>query len=602
MHNAEKMIHCLRFAWYAGSASRLQQLIKHALTSALSPLLMKGICTCLEMPKKTPSKSSVKRYRLVLDSAFLQLSPEENKAANRAGCVRYLWADSSPSRYQDWLWVEQHSVQSDDQLHSAFRASIAIAKFLQSEGVDPLDMPGDIWQALETLASAIKHHIHTPVGLGSGKKMSDATQKASAMAHTFALENPTWTELHSFLDSFISITTDLGAESALAHLHIDLRQLMPPWHVLHDLMHDGEDLVIAGDDNPVPGQRYFLPNALPVVGMQHCVHNLLKEVHLSLQYWDSFWQQLKNFESLLNWPFRRKQLIMTCIRGTPYEHVEGQFEAFSQTLCEKRWHEVSAFVGKLAPLLGPLRCVWDAQRFQSSHSGGMDGDGDGGAGGVPAAPAGAGAFDPNALSQCLQSAKFAAYVCLVRQIEQCPEELASWAEGCYCHEKVLQDLSLYKRREILNLHYESAGTFVCPMAGKRAPELAAGQIEHVYQGVCEQALSRLLLDARLPLPQESQQEVISELQRAQAHVKLLLRTKLQHWQRMPWLACGLAHHDESVARRIAGEILFAFEECSETELHHRLTQQFLHGPLHGDLVRFAGGLLLQKQVMLSRQL
>ncbi|CAE7233185.1 unnamed protein product [Symbiodinium sp. KB8] len=420
-----------------------------------------------------------------------------------------------------------------------------------------------------------------------GKKMTDAAQKASAMAHAFALENPSWAQLHEYLDSFVSITTDLGTESSLAYFHVNLKDLFPPWHDLEPLEADADDIVMHLDRaeapaEDVPRQRYFLPNALPIMGMQHCVHNLLKEAHTSLTGWSEFWQDLKNLESLLNWPFRRRRLIVTCIRCSPLHHMEEAFSRFSQSLYEPRWHEVASFIAKLGPLLGPLRSVWDPQRFEQ---GGVDVDG----GPLSSAPAGAAAFDPHALTRCLQSAKFAAYVVLVARLDQCPEELVSWAEACYCHECILQGLKQHQKHQVLKEHFAAVGGCSCPMAGKRAPELAAGHLETVFNEMCQQALAGIFLDMPLPLSAADQTHIISELQRAQNHVKLALFAKLQHWQRMPWLACGLAHHEESVARRVACDILASFDQCSEPELHHRLTQQFLTEPLHADLVRFANG-------------
>ena len=366
----------------------------------------------------------------------------------------------------------------------------------------------------------------------------------------------------------------------IAHFNVNLKELFPAWHNLDPLEADGEALQADEAAAQVPGQRFFLPNAIPIMGMQHCVCNLLKEVHNALEHWSGFWQDLKNLESLLNWPFRRRRLIVTCIRGTPFEHLERHFEGFSQSLYEARWHEVAKFVRKLTPLLRPLRSVWDSRKFEAA---GVDVEG----GALPHAPAGASAFDPQALTRCLQCPKFASYVCLVNKLEQVPERLASWAEDCYCHERVCERLSQHKRHEVLKAHYETI--CVCPMAGKRAPELAAGHIQNVFRDICEKSLTELLFDSPLPLGPENQQHIVSELQRAQNHVQLLLFTKLQHWQRMPWLACGLAHHDEATARRVAQQILACFEECSDAELHHRVTQQFLTAPLYPELQRFAEG-------------
>ena len=55
----------------------------------------------------------------------------------------------------------------------------------------------------------------------------------------------------------------------------------------------------------------------------------------------------------------------------------------------------------------------------------------------------------------------------------------------------------------------------------------------------------------------------------------LLKLKLDHWKKLPWLLCGLAHSDESVGRRIGQEALEQFSRDPRAECHHRLTWQLL---------------------------
>ena len=153
------------------------------------------------------------------------------------GCVRFLWADSSPDRHHDWLWCEQRNILDSMTLLSCFRASKQITHWLKASD-DPWSVPEHCKDQLQTLLKSINHHIHTPVALGSGKKMADVAQKAAAMAHTFSLENPTWAQISAFMRSFISVTTDLGAESGLAHFRVSLSNLFPSWRSLYPLEAD----------------------------------------------------------------------------------------------------------------------------------------------------------------------------------------------------------------------------------------------------------------------------------------------------------------------------------------------------------------------------
>ena len=358
--------------------------------------------------------------------------------------------------------------------------------------------------------------------------------KAAAMAHSLSLENPDWSELLSYLSSFVSITTDMGVESALSHLHVTLRQLFPAWRDLGPVQPEDE-LAAAVQPNLDVG-RYFLENALPVMGMQHIVFNLLKETHTAIPFWDAFWHNLKNLEALLNWRFRRQRFISTCLRNTPMADMESLFDTWSQSLYEKRWREVSSFVSKLEPILGALRATWDQQRYEGRD--GIDQDADA----VARAPAGAAAFDPAALTCCLNSALLAVQVLMVIKLEKFPEMLAGWAEDCPCHGIVCVHSSQYRREKLLAAHYE--GYSVCPMAGKRAPELASGKILQVYDSLARQALVSILVEAPLRLTSQEQARVTLDFGQARDHIKVLLTIgRVYHgscvaWQPMMQMLCS----------------------------------------------------------------
>ena len=421
---------------------------------------------------------------------------------NAEGCVRFLWADSSPDRHHDWLWSEQHYIKDSRLVLECFQSSKRICRWLQIAGVDPWEVPEHCRQDLKQLLDSIQHHVHTPAGLGSGKKMADLAQKSSAIAHSMSMENPDWSQLLKYLQSFVSVTTDMGTESGLTSFRVSLANLFPSWRSLHPIEVDGEDNDVAAPDVPnleVP--RFFLEQALPVMGMQRIVYNLLKEVHTALPFWREIWEELKNLEALLNWNFRHRRYIATCLKGTAFEGMSSHFEAFSQSLYEARWHEVANFIRKVEPLLPVLRSTWDSQRFQNAD--------DNGAGDVRA-PAGAAAFNPDRLSQSLWSPKFAARFGLLGKLETFPEQLAGWAEDCPCHGAACANMTQYKRCKLLKEHF--SGVPVCPMAGKRAPELAVGCIAEVFDSLARQALTEVLLEVPLPLSAEVQAEVISDFQ------------------------------------------------------------------------------------------
>ena len=148
-------------------------------------------------------------------------------------------------------------------------------------------------------------------------------------------------------------------------------------------------------------------------------------------------------------------------------------------------------------------------------------------------------------------------------------------------------MTRYTRSKLIKAHF--SGVPVCPMAGKRAPELAAGCIPEVFDAIAGQALTEVLLAAPLPLSAEQQAVLLSEFHGARDHMRLVLLSKLAHWQRLPWILCGLAHPIEDVGRRIAQDIKDMLQQSPNQVLHHRLTKKFLSDHLRAELCRLLRG-------------
>jgi hypothetical protein len=95
----------------------------------------------------------------------------------------------------------------------------------------------------------------------------------------------------------VSICTDMGTEMGLATFQGSVQDLLPLGFEMNAMEMDdgaGGPPAVLGNVDP-----FFLPHALPVPGLQHCVHNLLKEAHEAMEHWPRLWQQLKNLEALL---------------------------------------------------------------------------------------------------------------------------------------------------------------------------------------------------------------------------------------------------------------------------------------------------------------
>ena len=85
----------------------------------------------------------------------------------------------------------------------------------------------------------------------------------------------------------------------------------------------------------------LMPNSIQVAELQHICDNANKETHQSMKHWDSFYDQLKDFENFLALPDRRRRFIWTCLRGTRFARYEGIVSGWSAHLYEKGGKKLS---------------------------------------------------------------------------------------------------------------------------------------------------------------------------------------------------------------------------------------------------------------------
>ena len=169
-------------------------------------------------------------------------------------------------------------------------------------------------------------------------------------------------------------------------------------------------------------------------------------------------------------------------------------------------------------------------------------------------------------------------------LETVPESLAVWCEGCVCHDRFVRhgdDQPMRQRHsvgkaEAIHAHY-GPHRHTCPMAGKRAPELAAGALLQYFTALWSNKVAALLSvngDATALTPAESTQ-ILEDLDAGRANMHLQLQSKLDFWSRLPWLLAGLAHTDEGKARLCASNALSSFDLDARESAHHRITWALL---------------------------
>lgn len=168
----------------------------------------------------------------------------------------------------------------------------------------------------------------------------------------------------------------------------------------------------------------------------------------------------------------------------------------------------------------------------------------------------------SAISAAVGDPLFWAYGELVLHLGDWLETLSSWCEGCHCHED----------------HCDA--TTRCQWKGRRAPELAAESLTGIAKRFADHCSTGCaLLASKLPKGQSAQ--LVADWNVASDAVLTQFQLKLAHWNALPFLLCGLGHHQEEFARAAGRRCLELFE-MNKGNPQHRMTLRFLHPDFEGD--------------------
>lgn len=476
-----------------------------------------------------PSDSSKHSMRLFLDSALLLWRRDEEEQHE---FIRFGGADSSPQHGYNWLLSSNFFIDRKNIVH-VFRC---IQRMVEdscaciSDGLDREQSQQSKQDHLDVLSMVRREH-DLPVALGHHAEST--AHKCAAMLHKFAMRismNDRREKLRRFTLSFFSFCSDMGVEIGIGEFKVadgDLEPLLPNWLIGGDMASDlpkdalnfsGERLSAAAsfdlepdiapasaavdvealasehveDREPEPQDRdfhssIFLPQAMRIPGSLHIINNALEQVTEKLSHWQDFLAQLKIFEAL--WCCGRLQRFVNfCLRPSVLTHkCDEILRRKLGSLYTKRWGEVVYFCIRLKGVLPILRSTWDERRFlfgiDGAERSGDEGDE------TQENLNGRSNFDPSLLTRTLKDSFFFAYLDMILALVSMTEDIAHWAEACSCHEDVilqhgfaenqgLQGQSRKKHRMTMKSGRVLSSLFsgkadVCPMRGKRLPELVA---------------------------------------------------------------------------------------------------------------------------------
>ena len=523
-----------------------------------------------------PADESIRNGRFILELTLLLHRRHHDQLR---GASIYLWWDAT-SKKRDYLLTKAHYIL-DAELMNVFDAVNSLRKG---------EVRGDAHHPDDVISAGIRMLHFLPVLLGL--RCTSLVQKIGALMHQLCLICACMDDIAAFFDQVVSVTTDMGTELGLAEFHShDFRRLIPPWFEPLDPQDDTGGLLPHQNVRQVSwSDAWLLAFAIPVPGMMHIISNLLIEVHEGLNLWSAMTAKLHEISKLLTITQRRERFIEKCLRGTPHECHVHLFDHEFDRLYDKRWFAVLQFLKSLKPVLAFLSASWNAGLYLAGHSG-ADGADD----------VADDSFQASHITKALQDKMLVAFVSMVFTLDWFVARIASWAEGCDCHEQdLVEEPTKYKRNKRMRRHLKlQQRARPCMNKGKRSASMASGQLDVFLAALQQKALGQLMSEIRWGLTEAEWQQILADWTRAVGHVLTELSQKCAFWRKLPWFLCAMAVSDEMRGREFARTMMQMYDSTADVAgagnaSHHRLSQRFLRrgGALRALIEKWVDGAAL----------
>ena len=160
------------------------------------------------------------------------------------------------------------------------------------------------------------------------------------------------------------------------------------------------------------------------------------------------------------------------------------------------------------------------------------------------------------------------------------QAMGTSGEQCVCHED-LNDLTIEERqdfsstRQALSLTSGDGLHYKCPLAGLRAPEMAAGGWKTALDHAFKMQEFHILQEC-FPMHEFQTKQLLDVFGMAKKMIAIQMTMKLSHWEHAPWSLAVLAHHDVCVARQGRRRLMATVDASSQNPSdHHPLTRLLL---------------------------
>ena len=433
------------------------------------------------------------------------------------------------------------------------------------------------------LKSCLRMHRQVPIGLGSGS--GGIEHKVRAILQKFWVEALSAPALRSLCSRLRGVCVDMGTELSIADMcGQGPRELLPDW-MQQAAPFDDDEMDHSWE---LPGgqclRQHVFPLTMLSAGSVHICNNLSKDMDSALPGWTAWMQGFSCMAYLIHHPWLRTRIVGRLLLGTPREGLRSMFDHGCPLHATWRWGSVAECVKPMLKLRTVLPCIWDPQKFVEAR-----GSGEGGKGIDDETKS---KLNIPLLTRSIRSKEWWGYTMMIHKLHSSVGKLTAWCEGCVCHswmrqarqahtadsplEVPEQVIRLEECRRLLQLkNGDGDGRhFLCPMSGKRAPEMARGEYLDVIRSSVQEQRVALLTEVG-DVSSESLDSILSDFDLGLHRLEEIAKVKFGFWSQLPWMLASLADWSEGRARVSAQKILAAFDSQPQDErLHHRISWFF----------------------------
>ena len=522
----------------------IRSVVQLIVPPAISAVILERLSAEDPLRLDLPSPSTLTRARFALDTAYMSYCRAQMKSSfAKGGCKRYYMMDSSPQGHRDYELISVMSIETQD-LDGMFQAASALVTISSH-----VEISDDQKAMLESRASQyISHHMskhkYPAVVLGCGR--GDLSSKFHCFMHALLLECPDMRDMPQLLSETVSITTDQGVEFSIARVRpLPVSQVFP-WFSMDQDVHD---------DWLAVDPLLDLSKSLGVSGMLHIIHNSSKDLGRGMQSYDDTLRRMTHVCNLVRRKTTRERLLERCFGHGNAVALRGPILRFDGKIHKERWGTIAHAVDELLRVEVSLRHAWSIDRYGRGRPQ-RDFEGD----------EAAWRAEIETVDESIESAYFWDSVRVLSYLSKLITRCIWWAESCSCHwSRDWRNASPEERKLWLQ----------CPMKGKRAPELAAGDFFDIFDELGRLYLVHVLgsLSRDLTPPQRGQ--LAQDFEQGRAHLFTVFTLRMSHWEEWPYLVFATAHPDRA---RAAGFM----RQALASDCRHPYVLR-LQGELHGDV-------------------